>query len=176
VERARRFAVKTAMSYGGSAKYRNGFRTGISPASPNPAGIWGRYPDTIRLAAARLKGAQIENKPAEELIAAYNNPDTLIYCDPPYLLGTRKKHLYKNEMTDQEHESLLYALKGSRSKVVVSGYDSALYNGVLKGWDKFTLKTICEQGKPRTECLWLNYDVGLLGLMNGQKEVKKWNY
>ena len=37
----------------------------------------------------RLLRVQIENAPALEVIARYDSPETLFYCDPPYLHGTR---------------------------------------------------------------------------------------
>lgn len=37
----------------------------------------------IGYAAARLKNAQIECKDGIQLIKEHNDPDTLIYCDPP---------------------------------------------------------------------------------------------
>jgi len=39
--------------------------------------------------AVRLKGVQIENKPALELIRAFDHEIILIYLDPPYVLSTR---------------------------------------------------------------------------------------
>ena len=60
IERARRFAVKCWQGFGCGNKYKNGYRRGIGVTSPNPAKAWAKLPDTIQLAAERLKNAQIE--------------------------------------------------------------------------------------------------------------------
>jgi DNA adenine methylase len=159
LERARRFAVKCWQSYGASQHRNNGFRTGIAPTAPQVAKIWNRVPQEILKVAKRLKNAQIENRPALEIIEKYNSPDTLIYLDPPYMHETRKftKH-YRNEMSDFDHEQLLQLLLKSKSKIILSGYDNELYNKTLKGWKKITKQTTCENSDSRTEVLWLNYE------------------
>lgn len=50
---------------------------------------WCNLPDKIRQAAERLRGVQIESRPAIELIKRFNFEKVLIYCDPPYMLETR---------------------------------------------------------------------------------------
>lgn len=107
VERARKFAVKCWMGFGCGNLYRNGFKSGQQAHSPNPAKSWAGLPETMELAAERLRGVQIECLPALELIKRYDTPDVLIYADPPYLHGTRKNYLYRHEMTDEEHKELL---------------------------------------------------------------------
>nr|WP_317954630.1 transposase family protein [Paenibacillus chitinolyticus] len=46
----------------------------------------------------RLKNVQIEQQPAVKLIERYNRSDGLIYADPPYILETRSKRMYKTRM------------------------------------------------------------------------------
>ena len=106
LERARRFAVKCWQGFGCGNKYKNGYRRGIGATSPNPAKAWAKLPDTIQLAAERLKNAQIEHKDALELISDLYGKDTFIYIDPPYLQDTRKSYLYNHEMTDEQHAEL----------------------------------------------------------------------
>lgn len=72
LERARRFAVKCWMGFGCGNLYRNGFRSGQQTNSPNPAKAWDELPEIMVLASQRLKGVQIENLPAIELIKRYN--------------------------------------------------------------------------------------------------------
>ena len=50
---------------------------------------WNNMPEKIIQAAERLKEAQIECKPAVDVIERFNFENVLIYCDPPYLLETR---------------------------------------------------------------------------------------
>lgn len=156
LERARRFAVKCWMGFGCGNLYRNGFKSGQQKKSPNPARAWGELPNTIKLAMERLKGVQIENLQATELIKRYDTPDVFIYADPPYLHGTRKNYLYKHEMSDSEHEELLKLLINHPGKVLLSGYDNDMYNDMLSRWDKVEKDTRAEGGQKRKETLWMN--------------------
>jgi DNA adenine methylase len=159
LERARRFAVKCWMGFGCGNLYQNGFKSGQQTNSPNPAKAWCELPEIMKLATERLKGVQIENLPALELIERYNTEDVFIYADPPYLHGTRKNYLYKYEMQDAEHEELLKTLANHPGKVLISGYDNNMYNDMLSEWQKAYKVTRAEGGRARTEVLWMNYEV-----------------
>ena len=80
-----------------------------------------------------------------------------MYIDPPYLLRTRTGKQYAHEMTDVEHEELLKVLLQSKAKIMISGYESELYNDYLKEWNKSTFKSCAEHGNPRKEVIWMNY-------------------
>ena len=157
IERARRFCVRCWMGFGSGNLYMNGFKTGQQGTSPNPARAWNELPQTMQLAAERLKGVQIENLPALELIRRYDTPDVFMYIDPPYLHGTRKNYLYKFEMENSDHEELLKALMEHPGKILISGYDNEIYNNYLSGWRKAYKNTNAECGLKRTEILWMNY-------------------
>lgn len=159
LERARRFAVKCWMGFGCGNLYQNGFKSGQQTNSPNPAKAWSELPETLKLATDRLKGVQIENLPALELIERYNTKDVFIYADPPYLHGIRKNYLYKFEMQDAEHEELLRVLVGHPGKILLSGYDNDMYNDMLPKWHKVYKATRAEGGRKRIETLWMNYDI-----------------
>lgn len=159
IERARRFCVRCWMGFGCGNLYRNGFKSGQQSHSPNPAKAWAKLPETMLYAAERLKGVQIENLPAVELIKRYDTQDVFMYLDPPYLQELRKKHLYKYEMEDREHEELLEIVDKHPGKVLLSGYDNDLYNDMLHGWNKVQKVTQAEGGRKRVETLWMNYDV-----------------
>lgn len=157
IERARRFAVKCWQGFGCGNKYKNGYRRGIGVASPNPAKAWAGLPEMIQLASERLKNAQIEHKDALELITDLYSKDTFIYIDPPYLQDTRKKYLYKHEMTDEQHMKLLQIIKESDCKIMVSAYENRLYNTELTGWRKEHKSTTAECSRRRIETLYMNY-------------------
>lgn len=72
------------------------------------ASYWCKTPENIRAAAERLRGVQIERRPAVELIRRFNFQNVLIYCDPPYLLSSRAsdRRQYRYEMTDKDHLEL----------------------------------------------------------------------
>lgn len=166
VERARKFAIRCWMGFGCSNLYRNGFRSSQQRTSPHTTKEWRNIPDRLLAASERLKNAQIENLPALELIQRYDTPDVFIYADPPYLHGTRKNYLYKYEMEDREHVALLEKLNNHPGKVLLSGYDNDLYNDMLPGWKKVHKKTQAENGLPRIETLWMNYEIGQIELFS----------
>lgn len=157
IEQARRFCVRCWMGFGCGNLYHNGFKSGQQSSSPNPAKAWSELPIVMTQAAERLKGVQIENLTALELISRYDTSDVFMYIDPPYLHENRKNYLYKYEMEDAEHEELLKVLLKHPGKIMISGYDNDLYNEYLKGWSKALKKTTAECGLSRTEVLWMNY-------------------
>lgn len=80
-----------------------------------------------------------------------------MYIDPPYMLSTRSGKQYKHEMTDADHEELLKMIVQSKAKIMVSGYETDMYNDYLVGWQKKQFSSCAERGKPRTETVWTNY-------------------
>ena len=122
------------------------------------ATYWCKTPAVIFEAAERLRGVQIENRPALELIERFNFSNVLIYADPPYLLNTRYGKQYRCEMTDTDHRDLLDALKAHRGPVLLSGYESDLYNDALRGWYKDTADTLAQTSTKRREVLWMNFE------------------
>lgn len=160
VERARYFLIKSWQSHGHRQLHYNvGWKRDINREAAYAARYWADLPGRIVETAERLRGVQIENTNALELIQAYNSPDVLIYADPPYLLETRaqKKH-YRHEMTDADHVALLQVLRQHKGFVVLSGYDNQIYNDNLAGWHTDTINTFASNAKPRTEKLWMNFE------------------
>ena len=83
--------------------------------------------------------------------------NAVIYCDPPYVLSTRKERLYyEHEMSDADHSALLSTLKALKCRVLLSGYDCALYSSQLQDWRCIRYRTRT-RGKTVTECLWCNF-------------------
>ncbi len=121
---------------------------------------WYRLPEWIIEIAERLRMVQIECRPALEVIKRFNYLDVFQYWDPPYLLGTRNGKQYRHEMSDTEHEELLEAALGSKAKIMISGYESEMYNNYLKGWQKEYFSSCAEHNGGRTEVVWMNYQIG----------------
>lgn len=119
---------------------------------------WYGLPGWIVGIAERLRMVQIEHRPALDVIKRFDYPKVFQYLDPPYLLGTRAGKQYQHEMTDEDHEELLRAAVASKAMIMISGYESEMYNDYLKTWHKVTLKNCAEQGRPRTEVLWMNFE------------------
>lgn len=158
LEDARRFMVWCWQAHGTQlGKSKQSWRHRGTKGNSSTTELWQKVPDRLLAAAIRLKDAEIRNRPALELIAYYHTPDCLIYADPPYVLATRKstKH-YQAEMSDDEHIALLNALNDHPGPVVLSGYDSDLYDALLPGWEKVFMPTVAEHGNVHMEVLWLN--------------------
>lgn len=158
IEQARRTLVRYHQSFGTSNSSKKSWRHVQTYGGPRTATMWNYLPEIICEVCERLKCAQIENIDALELIKRYNNENTLIYCDPPYLQSLRKKNMYAHELTDEYHIKLLETLKESKSKVVLSGYDNDLYNEALKGWYIDTKQTTAQMGLKRIEKIWMNFE------------------
>ena len=158
IEQARRTIVRYHQSFGTSNSSKNSWKNVQTYGGPRTATMWNYLPETVIECCSRLKQAQIECTDAITLIERYNNENTLIYCDPPYLQELRKKNIYKVEMPDEKHIELLEALKVSKSKIVLSGYDNELYNDYLKDWITDEKTTTVQMGLHRTEKLWMNFE------------------
>jgi len=86
-------------------------------------------------------------------------PVTLVYCDPPYLMSTRssKRRIYRCELDEPGHIALLDVLVQLPCMVMVSGYESELYQDRLATWRVVRYRTMTSGGGMRTECLWCNF-------------------
>lgn len=156
LERARLFLARCWMGRGGKTSDRTGWRHNIDPVTVNAINDWNGLPAIIYQATERLKQVQIEKQDAVEVIGRYNREDCLIYADPPYLLETRTKRHYAHEMKNDQHITLLEALNKHNGYVLLSGYDSDLYNDLLHGWSKLTKMATTEAATSKQEVLWLN--------------------
>jgi DNA adenine methylase len=168
VERARRFYIKARQT-----------RTGLAQTAS--LGRWANCKDTSRAGmsgvvsrwlggvealddiARRLIQVQIENRPAVEVIRLYDGPQTLFYCDPPYLHATRgDSKAYGFEMDERQHREFAEAVNGCEGMVAVSGYDHPLMEKLFPPdrWFKALGldKTIHSTKGTRQEVLWTNYD------------------
>ncbi|WP_447896021.1 DNA adenine methylase [Vreelandella sp. GE22] len=166
IEQARRTMFRAWASFGsaGATRGRTGMRTYTRPDGRHSdvAKCWARIPDAIPHFVERFRDVVVENRPAMDVMAQHDTPDTLHYIDPPYLPETRSAGstgYYRHEMTVEEHEALLAFAKTLQGYVVISGYDSSLYNNRLHGWRRVSLTTSGSSrfgSVARTECLWLS--------------------
>ena len=169
VERARRLVIRSHMGFGSDGacgSYRTGFRANSNRSGTTPAHDWANLPEALVAVAARLRGVTVENRPAIQVMRSHDGPETLHYCDPPYLPETRSRSgrvagvgsaaVYRHEMSAEDHEQLLDALKALQGMVVLSGYPSALYDDALTGWRRVEREALADGARKRTEVLWLN--------------------
>lgn len=162
LEDARRFLVRMWQAIGGKTSDITGWSNNIKPVDSGKSRWW-QLDNIIEATAGRLRALpgdqiQIERKNALDLIKRYNFSYVFMYIDPPYILSTRSKRLYKHEMTEDDHEELLKELVQSDAKIMISGYDNDLYNRYLKDWNKKEHKARTEFQKEAVEVIWFNYD------------------
>jgi len=85
---------------------------------------------------------------------------TMIYCDPPYLMETRRsrREIYNHEFYRiDQHKKLLELLCKLDCMVMISGYRSSLYDAMLQGWRRVEKQVTLRNGIKALECLWMNY-------------------
>ena len=81
-----------------------------------------------------------------------------MYLDPPYVRQARRSGaIYNHEMDLEGQVQLLEAITHSKAKIVISGYDTDLYNGYLQGWHKDTTFSQTTSTELAEEVVWQNY-------------------
>lgn len=174
LEHARRVWVRLTQGRTGQLR-STGWRYHVDPSGSTmsmPAYLRG-YVQRILPAAERLQRVTLECKPALDLIDQYGqHADVLLYLDPPYLGSTRtgSGSGYRMEMTAKtQHADLLCAILDLPCAVVLSGYASEMYDGVLEAWDRIEIPASTGQGSvwsERTEVLWSNRDIAAPSLFD----------
>lgn len=164
LEQARRVWVLLTQSRTGTLR-PTGWRFHEDPegSSLGMPGYLDAYRARLAPAAERLQSVSLECRPALEVIAAYGrHPGVLLYVDPPYLGSTRARN-YRHEMpAEADHIALAEALHACRAAVVLSGYDSELYDDLYCDWHRISLASGTGQGgtwAARTETVWSNRDL-----------------
>lgn len=157
VEDARRFTVRTWQAHASDHAKKTGWKTrGATQRARGMSDRWRRVPPELADLAERLKDAEIEHRPALDVIARHDTADTLIYADPPYLPSTRTQAMYAHEMAHDDHVALLAALRNHPGPVVLSGYANTLYDTQLATWERVTLTPPkVQKGAHRIEVLWI---------------------
>ncbi len=130
---------------------------------PGDVNAWETAIAQIPAISRRLQTVALSRKPAVEVLCENDRDDTLAYLDPPYLHTTRAaKSAYEYEMAEADHGHLCEALLGFLGKAVISGYDSALYNTILSGWNRVQMNIVnhssqAKQKQVKSDVLWKNY-------------------
>jgi DNA adenine methylase len=173
LERARRTLVRAYMS-----RHNNGATGELTNSGARAASFkrdasgrtgktyslcWANYPESLAAVIERLRGVVIENEDALKIIERYDSSNTLFYADPPYVKSTRDKDKdYQYEMTNEDHAALADKLNSVKGMVIVSGYQSDLYEKLYSGWMRREKSFYADGHLPRTEVLWMrNISTGL---------------
>jgi DNA adenine methylase len=119
---------------------------------PGEINAWETALEVLPVISQRIKEVYLFNNPALDIIKIFNNKNTLLYADPPYLPETRRsKNAYECEMTTEQHIELARSLNSFQGKVVLSGYPSALYARLYKDWNTETRKIANHSSQKKTK-------------------------
>lgn len=175
VERAYMFFVTLRQAFGGKPNGGWGFSFQSSRGMADMVSRWLSAVEELPSIHARLSRVLVENNDFRKIIKLYDSEETFFYCDPPYVMSTRRGVFYEHEMTDEDHEELLDLLLSCKARWMLSGYQNPIYAKL----EKYRIKridfpTTCHvagrtrnsglkgDGKakelaPRIESVWLNY-------------------
>ena len=108
--------------------------------------------------AERLKHIQFLNKDALEVIAKFQDePNTLIYLDPPYVSETRATTTgYTHEGDEDLHTAVARLVHECAGYIVICGYDSVLYDELYPDWHTVRHPSRVNGGASKIETLWLS--------------------
>jgi DNA adenine methylase len=166
IEQARRTVIRSFQGFGSGyvsntegskcARPEYGFRIGWRCRGNKPNTNWCHVSNTVMEVLDRLRGVVIENTTYQEVIKKNNTEDTLIYADPPYLLSERDRGKdYRYEFTETDHIELAKTLREAAGPVVISGYNSELYNDLYHDWIARKCVTRTAGNTKRTEVIWI---------------------
>lgn len=114
-----------------------------------------------------LSRVRITNEDAFVLLAERRyDRSSLLYLDPPYHPEsgmTGNKHYDEHSLSAEDHRELVQLLLGSSAKIILSGYDNADYERLVRnGWKKLFLGDLrvspSKNGKIGHEYVWLNFE------------------
>lgn len=86
----------------------------------------------------RFKKIIVENLDWSMCLRDFDGPETVFYCDPPYLDTDGGSYVHK--FSKQDHIQLLNQIQSTRGFVALSGYENELYDS-YKWDDRITWKT-----------------------------------
>jgi DNA adenine methylase len=167
VERAVAFFIAARQSRAGRfSEFATVSRNRTRRGRNEQVSAWQTSVEGLASVHARLGRVLILCQPALEVIKSQDGPNTLFYCDPPYLPAARvSPDVYHHEMTRMDHARLLVALSKIQGKFMLSGYASDLYLLAEKkyGWKRHQQQVANHAAggakkRVMTECLWANYE------------------
>lgn len=145
VRRAYLWYLVASMSFSGN--FGSSWSYGVSISCRNmgqAVSSWLGKVERIADVSQRLRSVQVDHRPWQDILKAYDTPNTLFYLDPPYALATRRTaDGYEHDFADVEHRELVEAILRLRGKVVLSGYQTDLYQDLIAaGWQSHEKNTV----------------------------------
>lgn len=117
----------------------------------------------------RLDKVVVENLDFADVISRYDSPDTLFYCDPPYI----NTHQYRLRFTMDDHRRLADRLSQIKGMALLSINDCAEARELYNGWDIKTKEVRYSVSRTKTDGASLRQE--LLFLNNAAAERLKEN-
>ena len=143
IQKAWAFFVTQNQGFGGVAetygRWGRVFASRTAMAETNSS--WQNRISKLMWYHKKLMTVQLDNQDALQVIQYWDSPDTLFYCDPPYLADTRKSGKYQHDCCDDFHNKLVDTLSAIKGQCVLSGYDNPIYDRL--NWQKKDFKTTC---------------------------------
>lgn len=157
--------IRWRQSFGGRGTSWSYTTTRARGGMAGDVNAWWTAIDQLPKIIERFRRVQLLSQPALKAIRKFDHDEALIYCDPPYLHSTRNvnsRDVYGIEMDENDHASLAEILNSCKSKIIISGYPSKLYNQLYKSWRKieFDIANHSAGGRKKQrkrETIWLNW-------------------
>ena len=168
IERAYRWYIVARWSFSGI--FGRSWSFAITKSSKNMASTCSRWLSIIDMLPQiheRLMRVQIEHNDFRKIFETYDTPDTLFYCDPPYVLEAKKDVLYQYELTLKDHKDLVDILLNIKGKAILSCYYHPVYDRLIEaGWKRIDFETASYTvGKTRF--------TGIIGKNSAREKAKR---
>lgn len=154
VERAWRFLITSWFGRGGDA-HRTGFRWSKGQ-NTSPERTWAELPKRLAPVADRLRGICVRSDDAMKIIADYNEPNCLLFCDPPYPGDVGRRYAVK--MTADNHLRFAQALAGAKARVILTMNPDTIYDQVLAGWVRLNVDVTGGRARTKGELIYCNFE------------------
>lgn len=162
IEYAWAFFTAQNQGFGGIAVSEGNWSRNFGTARGMPAAVsrFLKRVERLKPIHERLKSVQIDSTDALSCIRFWDSPDTVFYCDPPYVHETRSKNrFYLHEQPLSFHVSLVKILSSISGRCVLSCYWNQVYQPLVDaGWQRVEFEVTCRasavgrgQGQTRTK-------------------------